>query len=113
MHIYKALEFARNNGERITSSNFTQSETPGKWDHKKHVVKNWNSENLVIGGGGGFHPCREGTEPAEMLRRSGIGTEFGAFAKIVVFLSKKQGFGGLGHRVIVALGALAKRHGQF
>ena len=51
MHIYKALEFARDNGERITSSNFTQSETPGKWDHKKHVVKNWNSENLVIGGG--------------------------------------------------------------
>ena len=30
----------------------------------------------------------EGTEPAEMPRRSGEGTEVGAFAEIVVFLCK-------------------------
>ena len=61
----------------------------------------------------------EGTEPAEMPRLSCVGTEFAAFAEIVVFLCKKQGFGGLGLPRIVALrlrrggivnfGALARR----
>ena len=46
----------------------------------------------------------EGTELAEMPRQSGVGTEFGAFAEIVVFLYKKQGFGGFGHPRIVAFG---------
>ena len=45
----------------------------------------------------------EGTEPAEMPLQSGVGTEFGAFAKIVVLLRKKQGFGSLGLPRIVAL----------
>ena len=45
----------------------------------------------------------EGTEPAEMSRRSDVGAECGAFAKIVVFLRKKLGLDDFGHPRIVAL----------
>ena len=48
-----------------------------------------------------------------MPRRSGVGTEFGAFAKVVVFVCKKRGFGGFGHPRIVSFGAPARRHRQF
>ena len=54
----------------------------------------------------------EGAEPAEMPRRSGVEADCGAFAKIVVFLYTKQGFGGLGHPRNVAVGAPVSRHRQ-